>query len=770
MTGEKDRFQKALEKGNSAAWDQDWGRAATYYRQALDEKPNDFKALTNLGLALFEMREYKESLERYAKAAELFPKNPVSFEKQATLYELLGNNNLASKAASQAAELHLKQKDVQKAIESWGRAVATNPENLRPHTRLAMVYERLGQKSKAAIEYLNIASLLQEKGQEKHATEAIKRATKIDPKSGKVKRALDMWKKGIMLPKPAHPHSGTTPLIEDKKLLEEPQEEEKEPEASPVEQARQLALSLLASVVFEDTEKSDSKREDRSLTAIIDGSGKIFSDSGDHTRLLMHVSQVIQAQKQRNFRRAAEELKGAIKTGLEHPAAYYNLGYLCLEINNQKGAIKNLNKAITNSDFVLGARLLLGQAFREQEKWAKASKEYLEALKIVDLNMASADQKELLHQIYDPLIESQEDEKDEEKQIQICDNIESILLRPNWQEQLEDIKEQFGEEGKSLTPLVDILIESSSNKVVDMLTNIQRLARKGLFGAAMEEAFYALEFAPSYLPLHVSIGDLLLKTKKTDAATKKFLMVSESYRIQGKNERAIAILNKVVELKPMEMNFRQNLINLLVDYGRIEDAIEELLNLAEVNYSLAELSNARGAYAQALDLVQKHPVEQRWEVRILHRLADIDTQSLDWDSSIKIFEKICTLNPKDQKANMSLIDLHYRMGEDAQAENALKRYLQNMNSQKERIQVAEFMARLRDEMPKKKAIRQLLAQAYENIGKKEEAIAELDTLGELLLDEGNNTQAITVITKIINLRPTNVNEYQQLLSQLQTGK
>ena len=89
MTGEKDRFQKALDKGHSAAWDQDWGRAATYYRQALDEQPNNAKALANLGLALFEMREYEEALEYYSKAAKLFPEDPVPFEKKSVLYELL---------------------------------------------------------------------------------------------------------------------------------------------------------------------------------------------------------------------------------------------------------------------------------------------------------------------------------------------------------------------------------------------------------------------------------------------------------------------------------------------------------------------------------------------------------------------------------------------------------------------------------------------------------------------------------------------------------
>ena len=39
MTGTSERYQKAMSNGHSAAWDQAWDKAATYYRQALDDRP-----------------------------------------------------------------------------------------------------------------------------------------------------------------------------------------------------------------------------------------------------------------------------------------------------------------------------------------------------------------------------------------------------------------------------------------------------------------------------------------------------------------------------------------------------------------------------------------------------------------------------------------------------------------------------------------------------------------------------------------------------------
>jgi tetratricopeptide (TPR) repeat protein len=68
MAGREDIFNKAMNTGHSAAWDRQWDKAAQAYQQALEEFPDDPKALSSLGLALFELQRYDESLETYQKA------------------------------------------------------------------------------------------------------------------------------------------------------------------------------------------------------------------------------------------------------------------------------------------------------------------------------------------------------------------------------------------------------------------------------------------------------------------------------------------------------------------------------------------------------------------------------------------------------------------------------------------------------------------------------------------------------------------------------
>ena len=133
MTGRQDIFQQAMNQGHSAAWDQAWERAASYYRQALGEFPDHPQALTSLGLALIELQEFDEALICYQRAAKALPQDPLPMEKVALLYERMGGLDQASRASLRAAELYLKNREVTKAIENWERVTRLDPENLQAH-------------------------------------------------------------------------------------------------------------------------------------------------------------------------------------------------------------------------------------------------------------------------------------------------------------------------------------------------------------------------------------------------------------------------------------------------------------------------------------------------------------------------------------------------------------------------------------------------------------------------------------------------------------
>ena len=147
MPGREDIFQKSMNEGHSAAWDQEWGKAAAAYRKALQEIPDNPKALNSLGLALFQQANYEEALQIYKRAAQVSAQDPSPMENLAQLLERTGHLKEAIEAAARAAELFLNQRDVDKAIENWVRVTMLDPDHVLAHSRLALAHERLGHKA-----------------------------------------------------------------------------------------------------------------------------------------------------------------------------------------------------------------------------------------------------------------------------------------------------------------------------------------------------------------------------------------------------------------------------------------------------------------------------------------------------------------------------------------------------------------------------------------------------------------------------------------------
>ena len=179
MAGSNDVFQKAMNTGHSAAWDQQWDKAAAAYQQALEEFPDHPKALTSLGLALFELQRYEESLQAYQKAVQAAPNDPVPLEKAGQLLERLGNIQEAIQAFLHAGELYIKNQNSEKALENWVRVTQLDSEHIAARVYLAMVHERLGHVPQATTEYLAAASLYQRSGNGAKATEMVGRALRL---------------------------------------------------------------------------------------------------------------------------------------------------------------------------------------------------------------------------------------------------------------------------------------------------------------------------------------------------------------------------------------------------------------------------------------------------------------------------------------------------------------------------------------------------------------------------------------------------------------
>jgi tetratricopeptide (TPR) repeat protein len=201
----------------------------------------------------------------------------------------------------------------------------------------------------------------------------------------------------------------------------------------------------------------------------------------------------------------------------------------------------------------------------------------------------------------------------------------------------------------------------------------------------------------------------------------------------------------------------------------MDDAIREYLELADTYYRLAELDMARKTYTTALRVVQQANADRKWNVHILQRMADIDMQRLDWKQAIRIYEQIRTLRPDDEGVRKNLIELSLRLGQPAQANAEIESYLTYLQAQGHSDQGIKFVEELLADRPNDMILRRALAQLYQQAGRVEDAVAQLDSLAEAMLSAGKKEDAMVLINQILLMGPPNAEQYRQLLMQLQAG-
>jgi len=148
-------------------------------------------------------------------------------------------------------------------------------------------------------------------------------------------------------------------------------------------------------------------------------------------------------------------------------------------------------------------------------------------------------------------------------------------------------------------------------------------------------------------------------------------------------------------------------------------------------------------------------------------MADIDMQRLDWKQAVRVFEQIRTIRPDDETVRKQLVDLNLRMGLQQQALVELENFINYLESHNQTEKTITFLEDLLKEHDDQSMLKRALASQLHRAGRTEDAVSILDMLGESLIEAGNTKEALDVINQIVLMNPPNVNDYRQLLAQIQ---
>ena len=350
-------------------------------------------------------------------------------------------------------------------------------------TRLAMIYERMGQKAKAVNEYLATASLMQHSGNISKAKQIVEYCLKLDSNNTSVQQAYARLRSNQMLAKPIRPRGGTGPVrMAEVKKLEKPENLEKK-SMDPVLETNQKALVKLAAILFDRAENNEPIAKPvtrRGISAITRGTGTLNPENVDNTRISLYLGQAIDSQTKGDKLQAVKELESAVNAGLSNPAAYYNLGYLLADKDTKK-ASRYLQKALKNYEFALGAYFLLSKIYFEEENYSEAVDAILHALSLADAATVPSEMSEEIRQLYEPIIESQSQKKDEDELKKLYANIANQLDRKDWRQYLITARQQMPEQtgdGPAI-PIAEMILETGSSMVVEALAYVRKLTKAG---------------------------------------------------------------------------------------------------------------------------------------------------------------------------------------------------------------------------------------------------------------------------------------------------
>jgi tetratricopeptide (TPR) repeat protein len=772
VTGNQEVFQRLMNQGHTAAWDQNWENASQYYQKALDEFPDHPQALSNLGLSYYEQKRYDEALVCYQRAFELNPNDAVSLEKMARICEKTGQTAKAIQYYMDAAELFLKARNVDKTIDNWKKVADLEPTNLMAHSRLATIYDRLGRKANAVEEYVASAAIMQSQGDMVKAYQVIQYVQKLTPEYEEAGLMLQMLDRNEPLPLPTGDSYAARPEAEaptgPKQL---PKTSSTAPlKIDPVMEARQRSMARLAAQLFDLGEDSspDGLINRKGIGGATRGSGGLSQENADRARITLYLGQAIQLQSAGDEAGAVKPLEQALEIGLQTPDVFYDLGYMLSTQDGQK-SFRYLQESVKHPDYSLGSYLLIAQLYEASDQYAEAALSYLQALRQADMEMVSPEEGEELSQGYEPILEDQVNLTDLAAQQKLSEVIRGQLLRADWRQYLTMARQQLPlqPEGSPPITLASMLLETSGSQIVDSMSLIRQYTVRGYYRTAMEEAYSAMSYAPTYLPLHIQMGEILVKEGRTSDAVHKFMTTADLYSLRGDSAQAIRLLTRITQMASMDLSVRSRLIELLAAQHRVDEALQQYVDLAGIYYQLAEFEMAKRTYMAAVKLAQQNGADRKWVVEILYKVADIDMQRLDWRGAIKIYEQVKAMQPEADTPRARLVDLYFRLGQPTEALAEVDAFTSLLESSDQRPKAIGFIKDLIQEHVEIPDLYLKLADLMIRLGQTNKAVEVLGTGADALTLAGKKPEAIELLKKAISLNPTNVADYQKTLRQLQ---
>jgi tetratricopeptide (TPR) repeat protein len=744
MASDRDAFEAAVKKAHSYAWEKRWMKAIEQYELATAEFPEDLTARSGLAFAYLKGERLREALREYRKVCELKPDDPGPRLKIAQILEQLGRASDAAEAWLSLAGVYVQLKDLGRAEDAWREATRLQPANKQAHLELGEAYAHKASRVEAAKEFLSAARLCYDEGDLQEAAGHCQRVLSLDSGNRAARTLLER------VASEAETDIATSSLVSWREEL------------GPVDEAVHSALAVLAEALLSDAELVPRLES-------VDGGeqteGAACTASGDVGALL---GKAVDCQCRGIVQDALVLYQDAVERGVALPEIVFSMGLLNKALSRFDEAVELLRRCQEVREYRLASQLGLAQCYWAQGKTDEAMDQFLEALKTIDLEMLGHDRAEDVAQAYENVAASAWGKEDGRRAELLVHSITALLSGSGWKRRIKEARhklDSLAEDG--VVPVLPEVLEiPGGDEVADLMVRSREYLEQGMPFIALEECYRAIRLAPTYLPLHMRLAEVFARQGKAEEAVSKYAAVADAYLMRDSPGRAMDVYRRALVAAPMAIFLREKLIDLLIGQDEIELALSEYVALGESYYRLARVDTALQSYEQALELVRAEGVNSDWQARILHRVADLHMQRVHWKEALATYEQILQLSPEDEQARFRLVELRYKLGQQERALADVDEFIVHYGKRKEFRKIVGTLKELVTSNPQDISLRSRLSRIYLELGMKEEAIAELDTLGELQLEAGHRREAMETLRAIISLEPDEKAGYTQLLREL----
>ena len=208
----------------------DLDKAIYHYKESLKIKPNYVRALSNLGIALYNRGDYDEAVLYFNKLLDIKPKKTDTRINLANVLfiqekfdEAVSHYNEIIKTDSENADVHSNlayvlstQGKLDEAVLHYKEAIRIKPKHDKAHYNLGNILLKQGNVKEAAIHFIEairirpdyvqaynkIGLLLFQKGNFDKAKVFFLKAIQIDPNYSEARRNLEILKKTVKSNKP----------------------------------------------------------------------------------------------------------------------------------------------------------------------------------------------------------------------------------------------------------------------------------------------------------------------------------------------------------------------------------------------------------------------------------------------------------------------------------------------------------------------------------------------------------------------------------------